>query len=279
MKKYCLVALLTLCLTLCLAGCGDKQEIIVPDVQDDPIHTVFDSSFEVDNIEKYDFTLIFESNQDFNVYEIVDRTLEKTSVQYKYNDNIYTKDSTAEHDPFDLFVYRNSQFYSMWDLVSRNRLNFDEVKHLVDKYSLVYDEEYENQDKIFAEDLIDSLKTNELLSYPIYNNSGLAMINAYFQLKSEDYTWAVLNVDDITGYFDCVFIAGYETPEQKTAILNAIEYRKSIVNENKVSKKMEETLANNQKIYEMKDRNLIIYFSAMYPKNGVYEFIENYIEQ
>jgi len=279
MKKYCLVALLTLCLALCLAGCGDKQEVIVPDVQDDPIHTVFDSSFDVDNIEKYDFTLVFESNQNFNVYEIVDRTIEKTSIQHEYNNVTYMKDATAQYDPFDLFVYRDGAFYSMWDLVSRNRLSFGEIKHLVDGHSSLNDEEYISKDFVFAEGLIEELKTKELLSYPIYNNCEPAMINAYFQLKTEDYAWALLNVDDIAGYFDCIFIARYENPEQRGAILDAIEYRKPIVKENKVNEEMKENRAKNQRVYEIEDRKLIVYFSAMYPKEGIYEFIESYIEQ
>ena len=278
MKKYCLVALLTLCLALCLVGCGDKEdEVIVPDVQDESIQSVFNSSFEVDNIEKYDFTLIYESNQDFNVYEIVDRTLEKTEIEYTYNNNIYVKNATGQFDPFDLFIYRNGTYSSFWDLVSRNRLGFGEVEHLMKEYLINQPEDFGDSEFNLVEDMIEELQNKELLSYPIYNNCEEPMTAAYFNLSNADYVWTILNVDDLNEYFDCVFAAKYETEEQKASILKGFDYRKEKLKASWIPDEFKEIIWSNQRIYEIPGKNTIIYFSAMNPVEGVYEFMEEYL--
>lgn len=280
MKKYCLVALLIICLAICLVGCGDqKDEIIVPEVLDESIESVFNSSFKVDNIEKYDFTLIYESNQNFNVYEIVDRTLEKKDIEYTYNNETYLKIATGQYDPFDMFIYRDRTFSSMWDLVSRNRLGFGEIKHLLNDALANQPEDYGDLEFNLIENMIEELQNNHLLSYPIYSNCEEPMTAAYFNLSNADYVWTILNVDDIQDYFDCVFAAKYETPEQKGNILKGIEYRREKLKETILPEAFKEKILNNQRIYDLGDKNIIVFFSALNPVPGVYEFIDEYLNQ
>lgn len=281
MKKCCLVTLLAISLSILLVGCGDNTigEISSPIIEDKPIETVFAESFEVDNIKKYDFELLFESTQDFNVYSIIDRTQELEDTKYTYNNITYSKQSTGQYDPFDMFIYKNGQFYSLWDLVSHNKLNFKEVEHLVKDYDISIGTESEYTDKYFAENLIEELQQRELLGYPKYNNAEDFITVAYFNLTDSDYDWAILNVDDINLYFDCVFIAKYDTEEQKENILKGIEYRKNQISETiMLPDFIKEQIFSRQKTYDMTSRKVIIFYSLLHEIEGAKEFIDNYVE-
>lgn len=278
MKKYCLVALLVLCFALCLTGCGDKNEVVeVPVVTDEPIESLFASTFEANPIEAYDFVLLFESTQNFNVYEISNRLIEKKNVTYTYNDIEYMKPSTAEYDPFDFFVYKDGEFFSLWDLVSRNRLGFGEVKHIVDEW---HDWEVDfgpTEDEIWAENLIYGLQNKNLLPYQGYINSTLGITVSAFNLKETDFEWTVFNTDDVSGYLDCIFVAKYETEAQRLALMDGIEFYKAKTDDVMFPDNIKENIRNHQRTYELKDRKMIIFFSSMNVMDGAYEYIESYI--
>ena len=281
MKKICLLLALTMCSICLLAGCGNEasnDSTTPPPVVEntESIEYVFKTTFEVKNPEYYDFNLVFESSQDFLVYEIKNRVAELKTSTFTFGEAIYTKEATMEYDAFDLFLYRNGEVSSLLENLNTYRLNFAEVGPIMEEYHSNYETELDTG-KIFAERLIDGIYYNAYMkdrNYPVYQMESTACHS--FNLGNYDYEWLIWDsMDEDYGTND-IFIAKYKTEEQKAKLLAGIEYRyNNLVNS--LPEVFNRTkIKDNTKVYEFEDT--LIWVSVMDESPELFKYIESEIQ-
>lgn len=278
MKKICLLLTLTMCLTCLLVGCGNDTsknndvESSTVFENTDSIQYVFKTTFEVEKPEYYDFNVLYESNQDFSVYEIKNRVAELKTATFTRGDAIYEKQSTMEYDIFDMFLYRNGELSPLMEAVSSYRLNFEEITSIMEQYHSNYETELD-VGKLVVEGIINGIYNKNLMkdrTSPNYQLESTACYN--FNLGNYDYEWLIWESLDDEYATNDIFAAKFETEEQKEKLLEGIEYRyNNLVNS--LPEVFDRTeIKENTKVYEFD--NVLIWVSVMHDNPKLFEYIE-----